>query len=169
MLVVFRTNRNSSIFEGFLNKMMQKWKCRRHTFFFIKGGKWSPLTKERRRGSNFQSRDFQILKLLQLVLTDVGWWRWFVQTVWCYEMSRVSPIMRILTLLFGVKLSGDKLKTAFYGSLQMWLWASDMSHMLWRRLVKNGRAWQTYSLGMFLWWAQTVSQFGTLPFMAHNK
>ena len=95
--------------------------------------------------------------------------RWFVQTVWCYEMSRVSPIMRILTLLFGVKLSGDKVKTAFYGSLQMWLWASDMSHMLWRRLVKNGRAWQTYSLGMFLWWAQTVSQFGTLPFMASNK
>ena len=136
------------------------------------------LFDQRRQMKSFDEREAAGIKFpepwlpnSQVVASCVN--RCGLVTVICPNSLMLRDVPRVsyanLTLLFGITLSGDKVKTAFYGSLQMWLWASDMSHMLWRRRVKNGRAWQTYSLGMFLWWAQTVSQFGTLPFMASNK
>ena len=74
--------------------------------------------------------------------------------------------MQISTLLFGVTLSRDQVKTACYGTQQMDLGASDMSHM-WTVEVESEK-WPGMADIQFRD-VQTVSQFGALPFMARNK
>ena len=84
----------------------------------------------------------------------------------CPNSLMSHHVLRISTLLFGVTLSRDQVKTAFYGSQQMDWGASDMSHM-WTVEVESEK-WPGMADIRFRD-VQTVSQFGTLPFMARNK